>query len=112
MVAQRERRPSPRYLDTLYPLPQWTATLEEFRRLHHLDIPGLSDLEISRELSRLWSRIVVEWPPLDDWTWRRRSALFAERDRRRRAPLDAPPGPPPSDDGGGFRPVRPAGRPR
>src|SRR5688572_24701593 len=83
-IVHAERRLSPPYLDHLYPLPRWTVTLEEWQRLHHLDLPALSDLEIARELSRLWTRITYEWPPADDWTWERRAALFAERDRRRR----------------------------
>ena len=84
MVARSaERRVSPPFLNLLYDLPQPMATIEDFCRAVHDDLPTLSDLELARELSRVWRRLTVEWPPLDHWLWSRRAACFAERDRRR-----------------------------
>ena len=84
MVARStERRPPDTFLEFLYPSPRPLATLEEWRRAHHDDLPLFTDLELARELARIWRRLTFQWPPLDDWLWDRRRAIFAERERRR-----------------------------
>ena len=67
----------------LYRRPRPYLFEEDWCRFHHEDLACLDDLELSRELSRLWRRITIEWPPKADWLWQRRAACFAERDRRR-----------------------------
>lgn len=82
-VYQNRKPPPLKFLELLYPIPQPLRTLEDHWRFCHADLPDLTDIELARELSRVWRRLTLEWPKADHWLWARRAAVFAERDRRR-----------------------------
>jgi hypothetical protein len=71
------------FFDRLYRLPEPLYRLEDYWQFLHLDLPELTDLELSIELSCVWRRISLERPKPDAWLWARRQAIFRECDRRR-----------------------------
>jgi hypothetical protein len=83
MLPHQPKRPPEPLLELLYDLPRPMRSLEDYQRLTHCDLPAMTERELERELGRTWLRIMLSWPPTDDWLWARRDAVFAERDRRR-----------------------------
>jgi hypothetical protein len=84
-LANRMRNnkfPEP-FLEKIYPTPKPYRTIGEWCVLHHEDLPALTDLELSVELSCVWRRLTLEQPNAAHWLWQRREAVFAEQNRRR-----------------------------
>ena len=72
-----------RALDRLYPMPRPTRTIEEWARLHHHDLPELSDLDLDREAFDLARRLCRDRDRgRVAWLVERRDALRAECRRR------------------------------
>ncbi len=72
-----------RALDRLYPMPRPTRTIEEWVRLHHRDLPDLSDLDLDREAFAVARRLCRDRDACRvAWLVERRDAVRAERRRR------------------------------
>ena len=74
---------SDRALDRLYPMPRPTHTIEEWARLHHRDLPDLSDLDLDREAFAVARRLCRDRDRgRVAWLVERRDAVRAELRRR------------------------------
>jgi len=72
-----------RALDWAYPIPRDTASIEEWRRRRHLDLPHLSSLDLDREAFGLARRLYRDRDPgRVAWLVERRDAIRAEVRRR------------------------------
>ena len=70
-------------LDRLYALPRVMQSLEDYRRAHHYDLSGLSDLDLDREAFGVMARLCHDREPgRVAWLVERRDAIRAERQRR------------------------------
>ena len=74
-----------RWLERLYSLPRPMATIEDWERCRHLDLPMMDADGLELEAHRLRHRLAYDDRP-DPWLLERRNRVHAERSRRRLTP--------------------------
>ena len=71
------------FLELAYPIPRDAASLGDFARRRHHDLPDLSDEDLAFDGYRVLLRLCFERdPPTLDWLRERRRAVRAEMARR------------------------------
>lgn len=82
MISQYS--PSERSLDCIYRLPRDTASLEDWERWRHLDLPERDDLALDAEAFRVAHRLAYEADARRrGWLVERRDAIRMEQAARR-----------------------------
>lgn len=85
MSIALSRQRSPRYLNLIYPVPNPLVSLEEWRRLNHLDLQHRQTAQLARERFKVHSRLMLsdERDPWGGWLEERLVAIEDELAGRR-----------------------------
>lgn len=108
MILQ-QGRPA-RRLARLYELPDPLRSMEDYRRLRHLDLPGIPTALLARERHAVYQRLMATDPrdPWNDWLEGRLLAIEDQLDARRSAPHRVTPSVPVEPAVPSSVPARPA----